>query len=232
MQGSSTRPPVTTERVVEVSRALLVSGGPEAVVIREVARRLQVTAPALYKHVRGRDDLLTLLIAACQDELTQACEQARDAAGPDDPEARLRSATWAFRSWALANRAEFGLLYGTPIAGYSAPEGGPTVATSQRFGAVFAGIYVELLEAGRMRAVERDELGPRLVADLEAYLTSTGLPLEVGQAYLFALGWQRMLGVVSVEVAGHLDWVFADPEPFVRRQLDDLADELLRPLTS
>ena len=67
---------LTADALVRTGRQLLVEGGPDSVVVREVARRLGVTAGALYRHVRGRDDLLTLLIVACTDEATDACAAA------------------------------------------------------------------------------------------------------------------------------------------------------------
>lgn len=210
-----------------VSRELLVEGGPEAVVVREVARRLSVTAPALYKHVDGREDLLTLLIAACNDEVAGVCAAARDSCAEDDYEAQLRAATWAFRGWALANRPEFSLVYGTPVRGYAAPAEGPTVASARRFGDVFASIYAGLLRTGRLRVPECGELPPQLAADLEANALHEAQGLPAGALYQFAVGWHRMLGLVSVEVSGHLAWVLEDTEGFVRRQLDDLAGDLL-----
>lgn len=223
------REPLTTERIVTTSRDLLVEGGPDAVVVREVARRLGVTAPALYRHVSGRDDLLTLLIAACNDEVTDVCQQAVDACAPQDHDARLNAATWAFRSWALANKPEFGLIYGTPIAGYEAPRGGPTVVSGRRFGQLFGALFVDLLRAGRLRTLAEEDLDPSLKADLRHAAESMGLPMEPGDLYPFVMGFQRMLGIVSVEVFGHLRWAFEDTEAFTRRQLADLAADLERP---
>ena len=71
------------------------------------------------KDVQGRD-LLTLLIAACYDEVTEACRAALRACAPGDAEGRLRRSTLAFRTWSLAHPPEFGLLYGTPVAGGAA----------------------------------------------------------------------------------------------------------------
>jgi len=224
------RPPLSTDALVAISRALLVEGGPDAVVVREVARRLGVTAPALYRHVSGRDDLLTLLIAACTDEVTAVCEAALDRCGPVDVEGRLREATWAFRSWALAHPAEFGLVYGAPIPGYDAPQQGPTVAASQRFGGLFGRVFTDLLRAGRLRTVADADLAPQVRAELARTAAAMGLPMRPGELYPFVVGWHRMLGVVSVEVSGHLRWAFGDDATeFVRSQLDDLAGDLLLP---
>lgn len=220
--------PLTIPRLVDASRQLLIKGGPDAIVIREVARRLSVTAPALYKHVQGRDDLLTLLIASCTEEVTAACATALQDCDPDDAVGRLRAATLAFRAWARHNPAEFGLVYGTPIVGYAAPAEGPTATAGQRFGQLFAEIFVQLLQAGLLRTVADDELPQELRADLQDYAVQAGLPLSPGQVYPFVVGWQRMLGIVSVEAAGHLRWVFEDAEAFVRDQLDQLLNDLIQ----
>lgn len=224
------RPPLHTDALVTTSRALLVEGGPDAVVVREVARRLGVTAPALYRHVSGRDDLLTLLIAACTDEVTQVCAAALRGCPPDDVEERLRTATWAFRTWALEHPPEFGLVYGTPVARYAAPEDGPTSAAMQRFGGLFGALFVDLLRAGRLRTVEDGSLPARVRDDLTQTARHTGLAMRPGELYPYVVGWHRMLGIVSVEVSGHLRWAFGeDATDFVRRQLDDLAADLVRP---
>lgn len=227
------RAPLSTDALVATSRALLVEGGPDAVVVREVARRLGVTAPALYRHVSGRDDLLTLLIAACYDEVTEVCAAALADSDPGDVEERLRRSTLAFRAWSLAHPPEFGLLYGTPIAGYDAPEDGPTSSSAQRFGALFGGVFADLLRAGRLRTEPEDRLPPRLREDLGRTAARMGLPMTPGQLYPFVVGWQRMLGIVSVEVSGHLRWAFGDDaDAFVHRQLDDLADAVVLPTSA
>lgn len=225
------RTPLTTDALVATSRSLLVEGGPDAVVVREVARRLGVTAPALYRHVSGRDDLLTLLIAACTDEVTAACATALDTCAAEDVEGRLRAATWAFRSWALAHPPEFGLVLGTPVARYAAPEDGPTVAAMQRFGGLFGAVFADLLRAGRLRTVPDADLEPEVRAHLEAAAAAMGLPMRAGELHPFVVGWHRMLGIVTVEVAGHLRWAFGDDATlFVRGQLDELATDLLLPV--
>lgn len=223
------RPPLSPDSIVEVCRELLVEGGPPAIVVREVARRLSVTAPALYKHVGGRDELLTLLITACVNEVADACAAARDRCPPRDHPEQLRAATRAFREWALAYRPEFGLIYGTPIAGYAAPESGPTTAGSRRIGVIFGGIYADLLATGQLRLVEPADLPASLATDLEAQARSHDVPLPAAALYQFAAGWHRMLGLISVEVAGHLDWAMTDTGPFVQRQLDELAADLIGP---
>ena len=52
------------------ARRHLVASGPEALSLRAVARDMGVTAPALYRYVDSREDLLTEVIAELFDELT------------------------------------------------------------------------------------------------------------------------------------------------------------------
>ena len=224
-----TRPALTTERIVEVCRVLLVEGGADALVVREVARRLAVSAPAIYKHAAGRDDLLTLLIADCQDEVAGACAQARDTCREDDAPAQLRSATVAFRHWALQHPREFHLLYGEPVVGYEAPVDGVTTRSARRFGDVFAGIYAQLLRDGRLRLPEQHELPPGFTGSLADDPVPRDAGLPPAAVYQFAKGFQRMLGLVSVEVSGHLAWAMADTEGFVMNELRELTDQLILP---
>ncbi len=227
-----TATPLSIETLVATSRALLVEGGPDAVVVREVSRRLGVTAPALYRYVSGRDDLLTLLITACTEEVTAACLRSLGDGGTGDVGARIRRATLAFRDWALAHPSEFGLVYGTPIMHYAAPEQGPTVEAGQRFGNLFGTLFAEASAAGRLCAVDDGDLPPSMGAALATTATRLGLPMRPGEMYPFVVGWHRMLGIVSVEVAGHLRWAFGDQaSDFVQRQLEDLLRDLLLPVT-
>lgn len=226
------RTPLTPQLLVSVCRQLLHEGGPEAIVVREVARRADVTAPALYKHVDGRHELLTLLIAACSNEVADACAAGRDTCDPQDYGAQLLSATAAFRAWSLANRPEFGLIYGTPITGYAAPCEGPTTDSFRRFGAVFAGIYLGLLSTDRLVLAERASMSENLFTAITAKPLPGGYHLPPEAAYQFAVGWQRLLGMVSVEVSGHLDWMMDGSEAFMQRQVEALGAEIIVPLPS
>lgn len=143
--------------------------------------------------------------------------------------AQLRATTLAFREWALAHRPEFGLIYGTPIAGYAAPPDGPTTVGARRIGEIFGEIYAGLLATDRLVLMDAADLPAPLAADLEAKALANDVPLPAAALYEFAAGWHRMLGLISVEVAGHLDWAMSDTGSFVQRQLDELAADLIRP---
>ncbi len=225
------RPALSEDRIVAAARELLIEGGPEHVVIRELARRLGVAPSSLYKHVAGREDVLTLLIAACYEEAAATCEHARDAEAPGAHRARLTAASLALRRWALTNRSQFDLILGAPLPEYAAPPDGPTDDAARRFGLAFAEIYAEAARDGALRLPVEPEIPEAVRRSFGEAESGKDLGLGVAERYLLTVGFQRLLGLISVEASGQLDWSMADTEPFVLDQLRRLTDDLLTPGT-
>jgi len=146
-----------------------------------------------------------------------------------DAQAQLRAATVAFRQWALQHPREFHLLYGQPVVGYEAPPEGPTTRSARRFGDVFAGIYAQLLRDGRLRLPDAQQLPPGFPGALAHDPVPQDAGLPPAAVYQFAKGFQRMLGLVSVEVSGHLAWAMTDTEGFAIHELRALTEELIVP---
>lgn len=71
---------ITRERIVEAALAVLDEGGIDAVTVRAVAARLDVRAPALYWHVRDKQDLLDEMGTEIQRRVQTALAAALDAA--------------------------------------------------------------------------------------------------------------------------------------------------------
>src|SRR5215475_11647148 len=61
-------------------------GGPQAVVLREAARQVGVSATAAYRHFKGHEALIETVKQICQTELVGRMEAELDAGTPDpDP---------------------------------------------------------------------------------------------------------------------------------------------------
>jgi AcrR family transcriptional regulator len=214
--------------LVNAARVLLVTGGPEAVTVREVARALEVVPSALYRHVAGRDDLLTTLVAALYRELASVCVTARDAEPAAQHLRRLVATSEAVHGWARSNPAEFDLLFGYPVQGYQAPEQGPTDEAGREFGAVFLAVFDAARRDGRLRA--RDPRGlPGDVAEQLARLGGGGFELDPGDMYPIVMGLQRLLGLIAVEIAGTLRWAIEDATALTSEQIERLAEEIVGP---
>ena len=110
-----------TRRLLEVAHRHLVERGAVGLGMRALARDLEVTPGALYRYVKSRDDLLTLLIVDAYESLGKAVEEAEGRIPRGDLEGRWVALWRATRAWALEHRNEYGLIYGTPVPGYQAP---------------------------------------------------------------------------------------------------------------
>jgi len=68
--------------IVAAGRGILEAGGPSKLTMQAIAERVGVRAPSLYKRVRDRDALLTLVAEASANDLADRLEDA--APGVDD----------------------------------------------------------------------------------------------------------------------------------------------------
>lgn len=109
------------------SRAILDEAGPEAVGLREAARRVGVSATAAYRHFTNKEDLLASVAAEGFRELAAAMETAATGSDP------LRGLGLAYVEFALQKRGLFRLMFG-PILVERAKYPGLNEAS----GAVFA----------------------------------------------------------------------------------------------
>ena len=109
------------------------------------------------------------------------------------PERALRAAAHAYRTWALANPIRYQLMVGRASPGYESPD--HLVARAQASLMVLVRIVEQLLAVG---------------AAEEALVAATR-------------GWARLHGLVSLELAGHLEVLGVD----AARMLDDELDRFL-----
>ncbi|MGX7723019.1 TetR/AcrR family transcriptional regulator [Rhodococcus sp. 5G237] len=187
--------------ILRIGREHLGTHGAAALSLRAVARDLGVVSSAVYRYVSSRDELLTLLVVDAYDELGDKVDRAVDAADPSDHRERFLTLGRAVRSWALAEPARYGLLYGSPVPGYAAPAE-RTTAPGIRVVLRLARIVDEAYAAGVLddtaAASPPESLGEPLgrIRD-EFSLTAPDSVLARG---LWV--WPSLFGSVSFEVFG------------------------------
>ncbi len=139
--------------------------------LRAVARDMGMVSSALYRYFASRDDLLTALIIDAYNALGAAVEDADSAVTErDDLRGRLLALGRAVRHWALANPAEYALIFGSPVPGYAAPA--DTVVAAQRTPDVLLGIFVDGLESGRLDATAGGTAATAAVTNAAAATTA------------------------------------------------------------
>ena len=233
----------TSQEIKDVARRLLVEQGTAALSLRAIAREMGVTAPALYRYFDGHEALVAALAADFYNELCDQMEAAEaavdsevgsevdsevDSEVPDEQRAepgtvvahQLMAATIAFRTWSVTHPAEFSLIFGTPIPGVDLyDETSAACVAGQRFGLVFAALFIQLWAVRPFAVPDLSELDPRLVPQLEEYRERGGVDLPLPVVYVFLSCWARIYGLVTMEVFGHLTFALSDAEPAFMTEL-------------
>ena len=181
--------------------------------MRAVARSVGIAVSALYRYFPSRDDLLTDLIVAVFNEHADAVE----AGGRhDDVGDALRGIMRAYRDWAVAHPAEFGLAYGAPVPGYAAPP--ETVGPGTRIGRFALGVLARAYAEDRLNPDTLHRRATQLSRGTAEQLQSwskqhrQSVPTEVIAIWLDL--FVRLHGLVSMEVFGLLRPITPDATPY------------------
>jgi AcrR family transcriptional regulator len=96
--------------LIDAALDLAEQGGPEAVSVREAARRAGVSPGAPFRHFPSRDALLTAVAEEAQRRFRIELEAALARAPASDPLARFRSLGLGYLRWAMRNPAHFEII--------------------------------------------------------------------------------------------------------------------------
>jgi AcrR family transcriptional regulator len=196
--------------VKAVALEQLAAGGPAAVSVNAIAKRLGVSGPSLYRYFTNRDDLLSDLVVDAYHDFADALGAATatatatgtatgtTATTDPDPARRVRALADAWRGFARAEPHRYRLLFGPPVPGYDA-HSTPLVAASKRAMAVALEVFGDL--SGPARG-DDPELAARVIS-----------------------AWCRLHGFVHLELGGNFASMGVDADEVFRREVD----ALLRP---
>lgn len=192
----------TLDDITRIGRRHLATDGAAALSVRAVARDLGVVSSAIYRYVRSRDDLLTLLVVDGYDELGDAVDEAESALPRDDFRGRFLAIGRTVRSWALREPATYALLFGSPVPGYQAPAERTTGPGTRVIGSLVR-LWDDAHVAG---AIEAPGPTPRISRALAADVKRIRKELELSTpddlVLRGVLGWASLFGCVSFEVFG------------------------------
>lgn len=216
----------TVAEIKQAARRLLVDGGPAAISLRAIARDMGMTAPAIYRYFSSLDALLIELTADFYAELRGSIESADGPA--DEPLRRLGHLARGFRQWACQHRAEFALMFGSPIPGVTDfDRHGETVQDAgARFGELFLDALTDLYDRHPFPTPAAALLDERFADRLGPYLDAHGDRYPLPVVYVFLAGWTRLYGLVATEIFGHLQWAMTDGEPLFELELARFVTEL------
>ena len=215
----------TLEDITRIGRRHLATEGAAALSVRAVARDLGVVSSAIYRYVRSRDDLLTLLVVNGYDELGDEVDEAVDKIAHDDYRGRFVAIGHTVREWALREPATYALLFGSPVPGYEAP-GERTIGPGTRVIAALVRVWADAHAAGAVREPELATRVPRkLAADVKRIRKDFPTTAPDDLVIRGVLSWAALFGCVSFEVFGQYGPdTFTAVDELFDRQLQLLAD--------
>jgi AcrR family transcriptional regulator len=194
--------------------------------LRAIARALNITAPAIYNYFADRDTLITALLIDAYSSLGDSQFAARDSVSEDDRIGRLAATGKAYRDWARAYPQRYQLIFGTPLAGYSAPFEQTFPASARSFGALVSTVEA-LRDAGQMKADNFPEVKRGHKQAFEMWT------LYAGSAHLLSLSvavliWARVHGLVSLEIAGNLPPFGPEGDALYQYELDAIIHQFFK----
>lgn len=212
----------TTAEIKEVALALMASGGPDAITLRAIAREMGMTANAIYGYFATRDDLVTALILDVYTALADAVDRAWESTSAEDPATRIRVWAEAFRGWALANPQGFRLIYGDPVPGYQAPDGGAAPDAARRVCIGLAALAAAAWPHAEHLHADSEFQWSDFDADLLDKLRPVFPDLPPAGVALALRIWGHLHGLVTLEIYDHLGKQTISPDKLFQEELTQL----------
>jgi AcrR family transcriptional regulator len=162
-------------RLVDEAGRILAAEGAGALTLRRLATVTGTSTMAVYTLFGDKQGLLSAMHREGFARLAAAADRA--AASSSDPLEALAAQGFAYRDTALANPHLYGLMFGTAAPGFSPDEAGTEIAKAA-YRPLVDGVQ-RCLDAGAMQGADAERIA----------------------FYLWAVSH----GMVSLEIAGHLD---------------------------
>ncbi|GIJ69119.1 TetR/AcrR family transcriptional regulator [Virgisporangium ochraceum] len=196
----------TIDEIKHTALDLMRAHGSIDIKFTDIARVMELTPPALYRYFADRDALLNVLIADGYQALGRAVALAREAVPEGDVWSRFLAIAQAYRRYARDEPQLFTLILGMPVAGYVAPEDGPTTEAAQGAMQELSRVFVDAMRLGVLGAPMVDEVHADLVAHkAEKHHDADPVPAANFQAMLHC--WAMLHGFTTLEAYGHFDWI-------------------------
>ncbi|MCL4827978.1 MAG: TetR/AcrR family transcriptional regulator [Caldilinea sp.] len=215
-----------SSQIKVAARQQMAQHGTAGISLRGIARKLGITAPAIYNYFPRLEDLITALIVDAFTDLAEAMEAAEDAAPSRRPADRIVTLCLAYRCWAVEHPVDFQLIYGNPIPGYAAPAEITIPLARRPFLRIFA-CFLEAYQAGALVIpTEYQAVPPGMAVHLAGWKQLSGIDMPDPLLGLLISGWARIHGMVMLELFHHLQPLVGDAAALYRYEIDALVQHL------
>ena len=191
----------TRTRILEHARAVYLEGGVAHFSLREVARRVGISAAAVYRHFDNKEALLG---AVCEEGFRTFSSYLLRALGEKSPIARLRASGAYYLRFALENEHDYRVIFMSLVEDLGLSEDSPTAVVSSPTFQFLVDRVRECIDAGVLAPGDATEIA--------------------------ATVWAHVHGLASLRLSGHLRSVGDDEAfpTFFEKSLDGLLQGLAR----
>ena len=199
--------------LVEEALRLAAEGGPEAVTVREVARRAGVSSGAPFRHFPDRTTLLTAVAEEAMKRFREEILRGLDAAGGKGPLDRLRAIGSAYLRWAVRHPTFFEVISSRRLIDF---EGSAALrADNEAVQRLMAG----LIEEARLKGEVRDDAEARLIVVTGRALVYGLARMKVDDHYAsWGLGEAEVEHVMDGALGLFIDGLTAPPRVARKRR--------------
>jgi AcrR family transcriptional regulator len=207
------------QAIIKTAWEQIAERGAPALSLRAIARALKITAPAIYNYFPDRDALVTALIVEAFTSFGNTQQQAIAQIPQSEHAQRLRALGLAYRQWAVTYPERYQLIFGTPIAGYSAPME-ITMPAAARSLAVLVKVLDDTHKADRLQVDESLKMTPKTESMLKEWQASRAPDVHIEALFLALTIWGCVHGLVSLEVGNQFPPFISDAGEIYRRELE------------
>ncbi|PCC54635.1 TetR/AcrR family transcriptional regulator [Brevibacterium aurantiacum] len=176
----------TEAQITRIGNRMLDDDGLEGVSLRAIARELGIVSSAIYRYVKNRDELLTILI---RDAFTAIADEVDEALTRDES---VLTVGVTMLAWSRRHPNRWALIYGTPIPDYQAPRD-ETVVPGTRIMVTLTNLLEES-SAGQISS----ELPPSHALDpLREGLRELGLEPDDQVIVRSVTVWAALVGLIN-----------------------------------
>lgn len=201
----------TVQEIKALAMAQISTGGPDAVSLSGIVREMSMSPAAVYRYFQNRDALLGYLVVDAYNEFADFIVESAPPAAPVADQ--LTAVLNAARTWALAHRNAYRLIFETSVGSGQELEAERTRAAATRsMAAIITALAAASTEPAHGSLPTDFLLPPTLEAAVAEWSARAGF--AVGSPNVLALGlisWTRLHGIISLELGGHIAATGFDP---------------------
>jgi AcrR family transcriptional regulator len=213
-------------RIVTAAWVQIAREGAAALSLRAIARSLKIAAPSIYNYFPDRDNLVTSLIVEAFNSMADFLQNAIISIPETNHAERLRGLGMAYHQWAVTYPERYQLVFGTPIAGYTAPTE-ITIPAAGRSLAILVEVLKSAHSAGKLRLRIPVPATSGLASMLNEWQRMRAPDVDREVLYMALSIWVHFHGMISLEIGNLFPPFIHEPIEVYRRELNIYVEQFV-----